>query len=122
MTGRRVAVEIDGAGIFQHAVQFDQADGHHGQVGHQVRPVEEFPEGAHDFFQRQGIVSLHDLVEGILGFQGPLPGVFEGVDLGGFVFTGLVFEDDVVGPFGIEGGIEIDQIDRFVRDVFPEYV
>jgi hypothetical protein len=41
MAGGRVAVQIDGAGRFQDLPQFDQADGHHGEIGHHVVVTEE---------------------------------------------------------------------------------
>ena len=44
--GRRgVAVQVEGAGGFEHAVQFDQAGGHHGEVGHHVVGAQKIAQG-----------------------------------------------------------------------------
>jgi len=51
-----------------------------------------------------------------------MPGVLEGEQLGVALAPGLVLEDDVVGPVRVERRVEIDEIDRFVRDVAPENV
>jgi hypothetical protein len=63
---------------------------------------------------------LNDLLQGALGFDIPLPGVLEGADLGaglGAVFFG---EEDVVVLAGVEGRVEIDEVNRLVADVEPE--
>ena len=33
MAGRGVAVQVDGAGVLENAAHFQQADGHHAEVG-----------------------------------------------------------------------------------------
>ena len=43
----RIAVQIDRSRLFQHAMKFDQARGHHGEIGHHVAVAEEGAEGAH---------------------------------------------------------------------------
>ena len=49
-----------------------------------------------------------------------MPGIFEGGDLGFGSVPAFVGEEDVVGAVGVEGWIEVDQVDGFVGDVFAE--
>jgi len=49
MAGGGVAVEVDGAGVFEDSAEFDEARGHHGEVGEHVGAAEEGAEGAHGF-------------------------------------------------------------------------
>ncbi len=118
MAGGGVAVEVDGAGLFEDAAQFDEARGHHGEVGHHVGVEEEGFEGAHGVGDASAL--LDDLLVGAHGVSVPLPCVLEGVDLRtglGAVFFG---EEDVVVLAGVEGRIEVDEIDRLVFDVALE--
>jgi hypothetical protein len=110
-----IAVEINGAGFLEDAAEFDEAGGHHGEVGHHVGVEEEGFEGAEGVGDAASL--LDDLLVGALGVDVPLPGVFKGVNLGaglGAVFFG---EEDVVVLAGVEGRIEIDKIDGLVLDV-----
>jgi len=49
MAGGGVAVEVDGAGVFEDSAEFDEAWCHHGEVGEHVGAAEEGSEGAHGF-------------------------------------------------------------------------
>ena len=51
-----------------------------------------------------------------------MPGVLEGEELGVRLPPRLVLEDDVVVPIRVEGRVQVDQIDRLVRDVPAEDV
>ena len=63
----------------------------------------------------------HDLeLEGALGLLGPLPGVGEGLDLGGGLLAGLLPEEDVVAGVGVEGRVEIDEVHGLVGDVVAQ--
>jgi hypothetical protein len=64
MAGGGVAVEIDGAGFFEDAAQFDEARGHHGEVGHHVGVEEEGFEGAQGVGDAAAL--LDDLLVGAL--------------------------------------------------------
>src|ERR1035438_4922765 len=57
MGGGGVAVEVEGAGGFEDAAQFDEARGHHGEVGHHVVAAE------------KGVKRLHHVgdLAGLLG-------------------------------------------------------
>ena len=118
MAGGGVAVEIDGAGFLEDAAEFDEARGHHGEIGHHVGVAEEGLEGAEGVGDAAAL--LDDLLVGALGVDVPLPGVLEGVNLGtglGAVFLG---EEDVVVLAGVEGRVEIDEVDGLVLDVALE--
>ena len=68
----------------------------------------------------QATALLDDLLVGAHGVNVPLPCVLEGVNLGaglGAVFFG---EEDVVVLAGVEGRIEVDEIDGLVFNVAPE--
>ena len=60
------------------------------------------------------------LVVGMRGRLAPVPGVLEGLDLGVADGSGLFAEEDVVGGLGVEGRVEVDEVDRVVRDVVAE--
>ena len=72
-------MEVDRPRLLQHAMQFDQARGHHGEIGHHVAVAEEGAEGAHGV--GDAAAALDDFLVGALGVHVPLPGVFEGHDL-----------------------------------------
>lgn len=55
-----------------------------------------------------------------LRLLGPLPSVGEGLYLGGGIFAGLFAERDVVGCVGVEGRIQINEVDGLVGNVFPK--
>ena len=118
--GRRgIAVEADGAGGLEDEAEFDGAEGHHAQVGEHVGAAEEVVE-AFEALGDAGVGGAEDLGVFGGGFDVPGPGVLEGLDLG--VGLGAVFfgDEDVVVGVGIEGRIEIDQIDGFIFDVAAE--
>ena len=115
---RQRKVEIDGAGLFEDAAELDEARGHHGEIGHHVGVEEEGFEGAHGVGDASAL--LDDVLVGAHGVDVPLPCVLEGVNLGaglGAVFFG---EEDVVVLAGVEGRIEVDEIDGLVLDVALE--
>jgi hypothetical protein len=126
MAGGGVAVEVDGAGLLEDAAEFDEARGHHGEVGEHVRAAEEGAEGAHGF--GDAATGLDDLLVGERGLLVPLPCVLEGGDLGGGARAGINFpgfvyfsiEGDVVVLAGVEGRIEVDEIDGLAGDVVAE--
>jgi hypothetical protein len=117
---RRVTVEIERAAHFQDAVHFDQSDSHHGEIGHQVAGTHKLPEGLHHVFEFERIRAHHYLVECLLTFFAPEPGVFKGLNLRTGEFAGLVGENDIVGALRIEGRVEIDQVDGLILDVFAQ--
>ena len=119
VAGGGVAVEVDAAGRFQDAVQLNHALRHHGEVGHHVVLAEE---RAHRLYEVRELPRPvgHDILVGVLGLHAPVPGVVEGVNLGGGALAARLLEQDVVGGVGVEGRVEVDEVDALVRDVFPE--
>src|SRR5690242_10486841 len=56
------------------------------------------------------------------GLFAPVPRIFKGCGLGMRYAAIARLEETVVTRFGIEGGIEIDQVNRFVSDLVSQYV
>jgi hypothetical protein len=108
VAGGGVAVQVDGAGGFENTFEFEEAWGHHGEIGHHVGVAEEGAEGAH------GVGDLapafDDLLERVFGVEVPFPGVFEGRDLGGGLGAVFFGKEDVVVGAGVEGRVEIDEV------------
>jgi hypothetical protein len=80
--------------------------------------AEEGAEGAHGV--GDAAAALDDFLVGGLGVHVPLPGIFEGHDLGagaGAVFFG---EEDVVVLAAVEGRVEVDEVDGLVLNVLAE--
>ncbi len=99
-------------------MEFDQARGHHGEVGHHVRCAEEGFESAHGVGDATS--ALYDFFVGALGVHVPLPGVFEGHDLRGGAGAVALGEEDVVVLAAVEGRVEVDEVDGLVLDVLAE--
>jgi hypothetical protein len=57
-----------------------------------------------------------------LGGAVPGPGVVEGFDLRRGGLAAALLEEDVTGAVGVEGRIEIDEVDRLVGHVLPQDV
>jgi hypothetical protein len=60
-----------------------------------------------------------------MGFFGPgvpVPGILEGGDLRFALGPRFVLEEDVIAAVGVEGRVEIDEIDALVGDVFAQDV
>ena len=111
----RIAVEVQAAGRFQHAVQFDQADRHHRQIGHHVVVAQEAAHGVQQV-ERLGMAAARDPVEGVLRAVVPVPAILERGDLRIGGRAGGRAEEDVVGGIRIERRVEIDQVDAGIRD------
>ena len=100
--------------------ELDEARGHHGEVGHHVIGPQEGMEGLHDFPDLAGLEG--QLLIDLLAFLIPAPGVFEGANLAGGVSAVLFVEEGVVVLGGVEGRVEIDEIDSLVFEVAAENV
>ena len=75
-------------------------------------------EGAHGVGDAAS--ALDDEFEGALGVDVPLPGVFEGVNLGAGLRAVFFGEEDVVVLPRVEGRVEVDEVDGLVLDVALE--
>jgi len=101
--------------------ELEQTQGYHGEVGEHVGGAEEVVE-AFEAFGEAVVAGAEGFGVFGGGFEVLGPGVFEGFDLG--VGLGAVFfgEEDVVVGVGIEGRVEVDEVDGFVVDVAAEDV
>ena len=81
-------------------------------------------EGAHSLEQvGQSLGGIgHDVLVGQAGLPDPVPGVLEGGNLGRGLLAALFLEEDVVVCVGVEGRIEIDEVNAFVGDVIAQDV
>ena len=61
-----------------------------------------------------------DLFVAAGGFFVPLPCVFEGCDLGGGAGAVFFGEEDVVVLAGVEGQVEVDEVDGVIGDIVAE--
>ena len=121
VAGGEVAVEVDAAGVLEDAVEFNHTLGHHGEVGHHVVVAEEGAHGLEQVGELAGSVG-YDVLIGTLGIKAPMPGVFEGGDLGGGLLAAFFLEEDVVVGVGVEGRVEVDEVNAGVGDVVAEDV
>lgn len=108
-------MEVEGAGGFEDAVELEEAVGRHGEIAHRVVLAEEGAEGFHHL-GHVGVGLVEEFVELAFGLSPPVPRVFEGSDLRFALLALGRFEEEVVVALGIEREIEIDQINRFVRE------
>ena len=121
MARRRVAVQVEAAGGLQHPVQFDQPDRHHGQIGHHVVFAQKAPHRP-QHLGRRPVARPQHILKRRLGAVVPVPGVVEGLDLGGALIALRPLEKDVVGGVRIERRVEIDQVDALVPDAVAQHL
>jgi len=121
VAGGRIAVQIDAARGLEHAVKFDQTDGHPYEMRHHVISAEESQQCLDQVCELAGAAGYNFPLHG-LGVNTPLPGVLEGGDLRGGFLAAFFLEKHVLVCVGIEGRVEVDEIDTFVRDVLAQNV
>lgn len=90
-------------------MEFDQAGGHHDEVGEHGVFADDAEEGGEEVVHFAG-VGLDDVEVCLFCCWPPLPGIVEGGDLGIGGGAGLVFEEDVVVAGAVEGWIQVDQV------------
>ena len=125
VAGSRVTVQIERPRWLEHPVELDQPDRHLHEVGHHLVLTDPGAQGGHDRADRSRHLAMVDRrirQEGVVRLRtgSPVPRVVEGDDLGVTLPSRLVLEDDVVRSVRVEGRIEVDEVDRLVRDVTPE--
>ena len=117
MRRRWVAVQVNAAGGFEDAMEFDEARGHHGEVSHHWGVFEEAVEGFHHLGHGDIGAGVNELIVK-LGGVGPGPGVGEGVELGLAGLAGGLAEEDVVIGVGVERRVEVFEVNAGVGE-FP---
>ena len=118
VAGRRIAMQIDRPRHLEHAMQFDQARGHHREIGHHVAVAKEGAESAHGF--RDTSTALDDFLVGALGVHVPLPRVLEGHDLRTGTRAVFFREEYVVVLTAVERRVEVDEVNRLILDVLAQ--
>jgi hypothetical protein len=102
-------------------VEFEEAVGHHGEIGHHVVLLEEFSEREHHL-GHVGIGGVFEIGKLALGLLAPMPRIFEC----GYLRVGFValrrFKEYGIIALGIERRIEINEIDTLGGNVFAEDV
>lgn len=119
MAGGRVTVQVQAAGGLEHPVQLHQPGSHHHQVCHHLVCANEVTQGA-DHFDNSGGGGSDQVVVGGFGGGSPMPGIVKGGQLGFRGGAGFVLEEDVVGAVGVEGWVEVDEINGFGGDVLAQ--
>ena len=114
-------MEIEGAGGFEYAVEFEESVGHHGEIGHHVVLLQELSQGEHHLGNIR-IRGVEEFVELALGLLSPMPGVLEGGDLRVAFVSLRRFEEHGIIALRIKRRIEINKVNRFIRDVFAENI
>ncbi len=109
-------MEVYASSGLEHSVKLHQAGGHHYQVGGHGVGADELAQGRNHLLHLQGRGRILDDVQlvGPLRLLSPLPGVGEGLDLGGGILARFLAEEDVVGGVGVEGRVQVDQVDGLV--------
>ena len=120
MAGGGVAVQVDAAGGFQDAAQFNHPLGHHGEVGHHVVLAQE---GAHcgQQFAGLGRPGGDYVAVSQLRVPAPAPGVVKGGDLRRRGVAAAFPEQHIVGGVRVEGRVQVNQVNAGVGDLFPQY-
>ena len=116
-----VAVEVDAAGGLEDAVQFDHALRHYGEVCHHVVLPEEGAHGGEQFADLAALLR-DDILICKLGLDAPAPCVVECCDLRRGLLAAALAEQDVVGGVGVEGRVEVDEVNALVGDVLAQDV
>ena len=117
MTCGRVAMEIQAASRLENAMEFNEAGSHHGEVSHHGGAFEKAAEGFHHLHHGDIRAGVNELAVN-LGGVGPCPGVGESVELGLAGLAGHLAEEDVIVRVGIEGRIEVNEVNAGVGKFF----
>ena len=120
MTRHRITMQIDTRRWLHNAAEFYQSRGHHDEISQHIARTEEGPKGFKTIGDPPALG--HDIGEDFLVVLTPCPGILEGADLACRLVAVFLFEQDVVVLVAFERGVEVDQVDGFVRDIPPEDV
>jgi hypothetical protein len=102
-------------------MEFQQANGHHGEVRHHVVLFQERAHGS-QHLRRIAVSGMHHLVESKLGFIAPMPSVLEGFNLGARFLAGGATKQNVVRGLTVEWRIEVNQIHALIVNAAAQNV
>jgi len=102
-------------------MQLHQSDSHHHEIGHHVVAAEEGEQRLHEVGELARAAG-DDLLVHCFRLQAPLPGVLEGGDLRGGFLAALFLEEHVVGGVGVEGRVQVDQVNARPRHLAAQDV
>src|ERR1700736_3698471 len=104
-------------------MQFQQPHGHHGEISHHVVLTQERPDGL-EHVRGLSVAAVHDFIERKLGavVGGPMPAILECLYLGLGLPARRRPEKDVVGRVRVKRRIQVNKINRLVRNALPEHV
>jgi hypothetical protein len=108
-------MEIEASCRLQNSMKLKEPVCHHDQVSHHVGFFQKSPEGLAEF-GKVGIRLADKLKVFSFGLISPRPRILKGGNLGIGIMSRWGRVKDVVIAFGIEGRIEIDQVDGIVRE------
>src|ERR1035441_7390261 len=94
-------------------MQFQEANGHHGQVRHHVILFQERPHGT-KHFRRVRVLPCHYAIEGQFRFVSPVPRIIEGFDLCPRFFTSSAPKKNVVVRLTVERGIKVNEVHTLI--------
>ena len=114
-------MEVDAAGGLEDAMEFDHALRHHREVRHHVVLPEEGAHGGKQFADLAALLG-YDILIGKLGLDAPAPCVVEGGDLRRRLLAAALAEEDIVRGVGVEGRVEVDEVNALVGDMLPQDV
>jgi hypothetical protein len=114
-------MQINAPRGLEDPVKLDQTNGHHDEIRHHVIATEEGKQRLHQVRELPGAAGYDFLVHR-LGLHAPLPRILKRHDLRGGFFAALFLEEHVVGGVGVEGRVEVNQVNAGVRDVVAKNV
>ena len=119
VASRWVAVQVNAAGGLEDTVKFNEANGHHDEIGHHIVAAQERQQCLHQISQLTWPARDRFLVDR-LRFQAPLPCILKGGNLRGGFLAALFLEKDVIVGVGVKGRIKVNQVNAGVRDVITK--
>ena len=110
-------MQVEAARRLQNAMQLDQPRRHHHQISHHLIAIDQVQQR---FNRRRNLLRrIGDQVAvGRFGGFAPMPGVFEGGDLGFAVGAAFSFEEHIVIAIAVEGRVKVDEVDAGIGKVF----
>ena len=96
-------MEIERAGGFEDTVEFEQAVGHHGEVGHHVVLAKKGTERL-NHLRQIGVRAVDNLIIFALGLFVPVPSVLKRLNLRLTALSLGRFEEEIVARLELNGG------------------